>query len=100
MGKISAMKEAVELVPPKVKVLTSPQFAPHLSHRSVIKLAIGDHDPINIDSYDHILLNVRYPGWRNSRYTVDKLVKKLKNDSDFRLEYSRKDIVLFKKKDN
>ena len=99
-GSLSAMREAVELIPPKVKVLTSPQFAPHLGHRSIIKLAIKDQEPIDINNFDHILLNVRYPGWENSRDTVDNLVKKIKNDLNFKIEYSHKDIILFKKNIN
>ncbi|BDA39356.1 DUF2079 domain-containing protein [Candidatus Atelocyanobacterium thalassae] len=100
MGSLSAMKEAIELIPPEVKVLTSPQFAPHLSHRSIIKLAINDQKPIDIDNFDNILLNMRYPGWRNSRYTIDDLVKELKNNLNFKLEYSHKDVVLFKNLSN
>lgn len=39
---LSAMREAVSLVSSQGKVLTSPQIAPHLTHRPVIKLAIKD----------------------------------------------------------
>ncbi|MEA5533455.1 DUF2079 domain-containing protein [Crocosphaera sp. XPORK-15E] len=94
---LSAMKEAVTLVPNNVKVLTSPQISPHLTHRSIIKLAIKDREPINIQEFDSILLNTRYPGWENSQDTVNNLVVQLQNNSNFKLQYDRDGVVLFNK---
>ncbi|MEL4896930.1 DUF2079 domain-containing protein [Crocosphaera sp. Alani8] len=90
-----AMREAVKLVPHEVKVLTSPQISPHLTHRSIIKLAIKDREPINIKNYDYILLNTRYPGWENSQDTVNNLVRELNNSDDFELNYQKNGVVLF-----
>jgi uncharacterized membrane protein len=96
---LSAMREAVKLVPAEVKVLTSPQISPHLTHRSIIKLAIKDREPINIKEFDYILLNTRYPGWENSQETVNNLVDRLKtNDHNFLLKYDDQGVLLFMKK--
>ncbi|WP_156922850.1 DUF2079 domain-containing protein [Crocosphaera subtropica] len=92
---VSAMREAVKLVPTEVKVLTSPQISPHLTHRSVIKLAIKDREPINVKEFDYILLNTRYPGWENSQDTVNNLVNQLENNSNFILSYKKDGVFLF-----
>ncbi|MGK7958172.1 MAG: DUF2079 domain-containing protein [Crocosphaera sp.] len=92
---VSAMREAVKLVPAEVKVLTSPQISPHLTHRSVIKLAIKDREPIDMKQFDYILLNTRYPGWENSEDTVNNLVNTLQKNEDFKLKYERDGVILF-----
>ncbi len=98
---LSAMREAVKLVPTEVKLLTSPQISPHLTHRTIIKLAIKDREPINIQDFDYILLNTHYPGWENSQDTVNDLVNRLQNnDSNFTLKYDKDSVFLFCKKQN
>ncbi len=92
---VSAMRESVKLVPEEVKVLTSPQISPHLTHRQVIKLAIKDREPIDIENFDYILLNTRYPGWENSQDTVNNLAVKLRNNKNFELKYDRNGVILF-----
>ncbi|MGK7938590.1 MAG: DUF2079 domain-containing protein [Crocosphaera sp.] len=94
---LSAMREAVKLVPAEVKVLTSPQISPHLTHRPIIKLAIKDREPIDIEQFDYILLNTRYPAWENSQDTVNNLFEQLKNNENFKLEYERDGVILFTK---
>ncbi len=91
---LSAMREAVKLVPAEVKVLTSPQISPHLTHRSIIKLAIKDREPIDVEEFDYILLNTRYSGWENSQETVNNIVNQLKQNKNFRLEYEKNGVVL------
>ena len=91
----SAMREAVKLIPGEVKVLTSPQISPHLTHRTVIKLAIKDREPIDIEQFDYILLNTRYPGWENSEETVTNLFEKLKNNNNYKLKYEKDGVILW-----
>ncbi|ACK65508.1 Ets- domain containing protein [Rippkaea orientalis PCC 8801] len=98
LDTLSAMKEGVKLIPKDGKVLTSPQIAPHLTHRPVVKLAIKDAEPININNFDYILLNVRYPSWPNSEETVINLRNQLNSNTNFTLIYEKDDILLFKKK--
>ncbi|MEM8779372.1 MAG: DUF2079 domain-containing protein [Cyanobacteria bacterium P01_G01_bin.49] len=97
LDTLSAMRQAVNLVPAEVKVLTSPQISPHLTHRSLIKLAIKDQEPIDIQNFDFILLNTRYPSWPNSQDTVNNLVNQLQNNSSFQLNYSQDGVILFEK---
>ena len=89
------MREAVKLIPGEVKVLTSPQISPHLTHRIVIKLAIKDREPIDIEQFDYILLNTRYPGWENSEETVTNLFEKLKNNNNYKLKYEKDGVILW-----
>jgi uncharacterized membrane protein len=95
LDTLSAMREAVTLVPEQAKLLTSPQIAPHLTHRSLIKLAIKEAEPINIESFDSILLNRRYPSWENSEDLVIKLVDELQKSSKYKLIYQKNDVFLF-----
>ena len=95
---VSAMRKAVKLVPTEVKVLTSPQISPHLTHRSVIKLAIKDREPIDVEKFDYILLNTRYPGWENSQETVNNLIKELEKKSNFKLKFEQNNVILFSQK--
>ncbi len=95
---VSAMREAVKLVPAEAKVLTSPQISPHLTHRSVIKLAIKDREPIDVEKFDYILLNTRYPGWENSQETVNNLIKELEKKSNFKLKFEQNNVILFSQK--
>ena len=91
-----AMKQGVNLVPPQVTVLTSPQIAPHLTHRPVVKLGIKDMESIDVNNFDYILLNVRYPSWPNSKKTVINLVEQLKRNKKFISIYGQDSVFLFK----
>ena len=95
-----AMRQGVKLVPPQVRVLTSPQIAPHLTHRAVVKLGIKDTKSIDINNFDYILLNVSYPGWPKSKKTVVNLAKKLKKDTKFISIYEKDNVILFKQNQN
>ncbi|HAC62175.1 MAG TPA: hypothetical protein DCF68_01235 [Cyanothece sp. UBA12306] len=97
LDTFSAMKEVVNLIPKSGKVLTSPQIAPHLTHRPIVKLAIKDAEPINISDFDYILVNRRHPSWPNSQETVINLVNKLEQNQDFSSIYQKDDVFLFKK---
>lgn len=96
LDTLSAMKQGVKLVPPQVTVLTSPQIAPHLTHRPVVKLGIKDTEYIDVNNFDYILLNTRYPSWPNSEQTVIDLVKKIKENKKFISVYEQDDVCLFK----
>ncbi len=95
---LSAMQSAIKQIPPQVSVLTSPQIAPHLTHRSLIDIAIKSEEPFNLDQYEFILLNRKYPSWPDSETTVRNLVETLQQSSQFQLIYDKDEVFLFKKR--
>ncbi|XHU95528.1 MAG: DUF2079 domain-containing protein [cyanobacterium endosymbiont of Rhopalodia gibba] len=96
LDTLLAMKQGVKLVPPQVKILTSPQIAPHLTHRPVVKLGIKEAESIDINNFDYILLNVRHPSWPKSKKTVIDLVKKIREDTKFISIYEQDNVFVFK----
>ncbi|WGT68002.1 DUF2079 domain-containing protein [cyanobacterium endosymbiont of Epithemia clementina EcSB] len=96
LDTLFAMRQGVELVPPKVRVLTSPQIAPHLTHRPVVKLGIRDAESIDINNFDYIMLNVRHPSWPKSRKTVIDLVKKIRKNRKFISIHEQDNVFMFK----
>ncbi|YAI81621.1 MAG: DUF2079 domain-containing protein [cyanobacterium endosymbiont of Rhopalodia sterrenbergii] len=96
LDTLVAMKQGVKLVPSQVRVLTSPQIAPHLTHRPVVKLGIKDAGFIDINDFDYILLNIRHPSWPKSKKTVVDLVKKLRVNTKFISIYEKNNVFLFK----
>ncbi|XTZ11797.1 MAG: DUF2079 domain-containing protein [cyanobacterium endosymbiont of Rhopalodia inflata] len=96
LDTLLAMKQGIKLIPPQVKILTSPQIAPHLTHRPVVKLGIKEEESIDINDFDYILLNVRHPSWPKSKKTVIDLVKKIKEDTKFISIYEQNNVFVFK----
>ncbi|PZO45175.1 MAG: hypothetical protein DCF19_00470 [Pseudanabaena frigida] len=89
--------EAIALVKDQGSILTTHEIAPHVTHRLKVETTlIGD--PSNLDDFDYVLLNVRYPGFgSNHDYSVD-LVEKAKKIQNLQLEYQKNDVYLFAKK--
>lgn len=93
-----AMGEAIALVPAQGSLLTSPQIAPHLSHRPGLYLAIKANEPFELSKYDRILINTRYPAWEDSQQTVTTLAADLRRSPQFELQYDQDGVLLFQKK--
>lgn len=88
-------REAVTLVKTKGSVLTSAQIAPHLTHRSIVKLATSGSESVDLSQFEYVLLNIRHPGWSSSPDTVISLIQRLEQMPQFRLSYRRDDVVLY-----
>lgn len=93
----NAMRSAIALVPAQGSLLTSPQIAPHLSHRPKLELAINTREPFNLPQYDFVLINTRYPSWDNSQQTVTNLATTLRRSPQFKLRYDQDGVLLFQK---
>jgi uncharacterized membrane protein len=94
-----ATKEAVNLVKKNTgAVLTTANIAPHLSHRTVIKLTNANRPNDDLTQFDYIVLNLRHPGWNSTPEFAKKLQQQLGNNPQFELSYSRDDVYLFHKK--
>ena len=96
-----ASRIAVGLVQTKGGVLTTSEITPHLSHRQFIKLIVEEEElprDETLTEYDYVLLNVRHPGWKSSQEYSQKLVDKLKVNSEFQLSYQQDDVYLFEQR--
>jgi uncharacterized membrane protein len=93
-----ASRQAIALINTQGGVLTSASIAPHLTHRTLIKLAIAGSESLNLSQFDYILLNQRHPGWSSSPELIDHLVQKLNSDVKFDLTYQQDQVFLFSRK--
>lgn len=90
-----ATREAINIVETKGNVLTNNQIAPQLSQREVIQLVGEKPAEINLDQFDYILLNLRYPGLISSQATVEILNDRIAKSNDFELMFDRTDVKLW-----
>lgn len=95
---LAAMQTAIKLVPPQVSLLTTPQIAPHLTHRAKVDLAIKAEEPFDLEEFEVVLLNQRHPSWPDSQETVNRLTQTLKQSDQFELKYQKDDVFLFQKR--
>lgn len=92
-----ATRDAIAQIKTKGGVLVPADVAPHLTHRSLVKLAIKGSESADLAEFEYILLNVRHPGWQSSPQVATSLVERLKNTPTFQLTYQRDDVYLFQK---
>ena len=92
-----ASREAINLIKSDGAVLTAPQYAPHLTHRPVIKLAINNIDYANIGQFEYILVNLKYPSVYSSTEAIQKLIYEARKLPTFQLIYENNEIFLFQK---
>ncbi|HEY9636770.1 MAG TPA: DUF2079 domain-containing protein [Coleofasciculaceae cyanobacterium] len=98
-----ATREAIAQITTKGGVLTTHDIAPHLTHRSIVKLAyavtptadVAAAASTDLSKIDYILLNVRHPGWLSTPEFATSLVEQFKKDESFQLHYQRDDVYLF-----
>jgi uncharacterized membrane protein len=98
IDNLRATKTAVSKVITKGSVLTNSQIAPHLTHRSVLELALDGSETKDLKQFEYILLNLRHPGWGSSPETVNQIILNLQNNHNFDLEYHQEDVFLFTRK--
>jgi uncharacterized membrane protein len=79
-------------------VLTTGEIAPHLTHRSVIKLTFNGTETIDLKEFKYILLERRHPGWNSSIETINKIKSRAEESGLFNLKYQQDDVYLFAKK--
>lgn len=91
-----ATRAAIAKIETKGGVLTTNNFAPHLTHRSFIKLA-HDYAPSDISQFEYVLLNTRHTDVNLKFEVAAKLVNQFKQEPDFQLIYQQDDVYLFKK---
>ncbi|MBD2179138.1 DUF2079 domain-containing protein [Pseudanabaena sp. FACHB-1998] len=93
-----ANQEAIALVKnTKGSILTTHEIAPHVTHRSQVRLAFSNSS-YQLADFDYILLNTRHSGYQSDREYTLSLVEQAKQISSFKLEYQKDDVYLFAKK--
>ncbi|NJP12091.1 MAG: DUF2079 domain-containing protein [Leptolyngbyaceae cyanobacterium RU_5_1] len=91
----NATRTALAQVSPKGGVLTTAAIAPHVTHRSVVKLAVTGTESTDLGQFNTVLLNVRHPGWMSSSELLQGFVNRLQQDTHFKLQYQHDDVYLF-----
>jgi len=93
-----ANRAAISQITTQEGVLTTHAIAPHLTHRSVVKLVPPNLDLIDFNQVKYVLLNIRHPGGDAPHQSVVRLAAELKQP--FRLTYERDGVFLFEKVTN
>jgi uncharacterized membrane protein len=89
-------RQAINLVQTKGSVLTDNSLAPHLAHRSNLKLLHQVANPRNFQEFDYILLNLRHP-WPDTQKIAVSVASELKGSNRFKISYQRDDVFLFQR---
>ncbi len=90
-----AMRGAIAQIQTQGGVLTDNQYAPHVTHRPVVKLFYSDlPSAADLAEVNYVLLNVRHP-WPEAQKSSVKLAAQLQKNQQFKLSYQRDDVYLF-----
>ena len=92
-----ATHQAISAIKTDGGVLTSAEIAPHVTHRSLVKLAVNGSENLDLGQFDYILLNRRHPGWESSPELVAAFLTKAEGDRRFQKIYEQEDVILFQK---
>lgn len=93
-----ATRQAIVQISTQGSVLTVSQVAPHLTHRTMIKLANSGSESADLTQFEYVLLNLRQPGFGSTSKVASRLLERLKTMTNFKLTYQRDDVFLFKQK--
>ncbi|MGL5083204.1 MAG: DUF2079 domain-containing protein [Microcoleaceae cyanobacterium] len=96
LDTLQANRAAIAQINPQETVLTDNYLAPHLTHRFNLKLLSQITPESNLTEFDAILLNLRHP-WPDTIETGVNLVQKLENGSGFKVIYTKKDVIVFRR---
>ena len=96
MDTWQATRQAIHLVQTKGSLLTDNSLAPHLAHRSTIKLLHQVSTEQDLTKFDYVLLNLRHP-WHDTKETAMSVTAQLKKSPLFKISYEKDDVLLFQK---
>ncbi|MGF1539851.1 MAG: DUF2079 domain-containing protein [Pleurocapsa sp.] len=99
LDNASAVNDAISLIQPEDRVLTTGFIAPHLSHRPVIKLIEGEWDLARMNQYqiDTVLIAMQHLGFDPTLEAATAMIDRLSKASEFDLVYQQQDVFLFQK---
>jgi uncharacterized membrane protein len=90
-----ASTEAISKIQTKGNVLTTTDYAPHLTHREVVEITDLEAPSSDLNEFNYILLNKRHPGWASSEEIANNLINKLQRSPKFQIAYRQDDVFLF-----
>ncbi|MEM1369146.1 MAG: DUF2079 domain-containing protein [Cyanobacteria bacterium P01_H01_bin.15] len=91
----SASRAAIAQVPAEVSVLTTNHFAPHLTHRRVVKLIESETVEAPLNKFAVVLIDTQRPGWLSSPELVATLTSKLATSPQFKKTFDQGGVLLF-----
>lgn len=97
------IRTAIAQVPPEVSLLTDKKIAPHLTHRSWVRLSEHGIQPFDMNAlpnFEAVLLNSRYPRGRKpaSIELMNNILNTLKSNPNFHQQFEQNGVYLFLKK--
>ncbi|MGL5083203.1 MAG: DUF2079 domain-containing protein [Microcoleaceae cyanobacterium] len=92
---LQSSRTAISYITTQGNILTTANFAPHLTHRSVVEFTNKDAPPQDLALFDYVLLNLRHPGWKSDLEFAQSLAQQLKQLPDFQLSYQQDEVYLF-----
>jgi uncharacterized membrane protein len=95
-----ASNSAIAQISPQDNVIATNNFAPHLTHRKIVKLPTEDLAISNLDKFKYILLNLRRPGFMSSPEIIQTFLNRLEKMPEFKLKFKRDEVFLFEKIDS
>ncbi|MFM7579532.1 MAG: DUF2079 domain-containing protein, partial [Microcystaceae cyanobacterium] len=96
----SATQSAIAEIKTQGGILTSAEMAPHITHRSLVKLAVNGSENLDLDQFEYVLVNLRHPGWESSPQFLLNLLQKLERSTDFQVKFQQDHVILFYKRPN
>ena len=88
--------EAIALAGKDTAILTSNNLVPHLSSRKIIDFTT-EKQITNINQFEQILLDTKYPGWGSSDGLVKQIVKLVNEDPNWSIIFQKKSVLLYEK---
>lgn len=91
----SASRRAIAQITTAAPVLTTSNFAPHLTHRPLIRQTQASAPPTDLGEFHYVLLNLKHPGWLSTPAFAQALADRLQADRRFTLTYRADGVYLF-----
>jgi uncharacterized membrane protein len=92
-----ATRSAITQVQPSGGVFTTSEIAPHLTHRSIVQVAYDGTELTDLNPFNYVLFNVRYPGDGSSQKTLTQIIQRVETMPEFRLVSQQDDVFLFER---
>jgi uncharacterized membrane protein len=94
---IGELHQAIALVQPHSRLLTTNQLGPHLTHREYLRLTTKQVAIENLAQFDEILIDGNHPDSSSDAATLKRYITMAEADQAWELVYARGDLVLFRR---
>jgi uncharacterized membrane protein len=92
-----ATRRAIALVQPDSSLLTGNAIAPHLAHRSQLKLTVKTSPVVSLAPFDEILINSRHPGETSDPAMVARYIAEIQADPAWKLVFEQDGVMLWRR---